>query len=200
DFHPPKSNRNPSKLPTRLPEDPVLNELGLTGTGVEVGVQEGGYSAILLMNWKGTLLYSVDPWREFSMTDYVDVANISQADQDLFYRMTIKRLAPYQSRSVIWRLTSREAAELIPNESLDFCYLDADHSYKGVCEDIRLWHPKVKHGGILAGHDYVPDGTYAAGVFGVKGAVDEFVASQTLRLFLSGEPDSEYLTWLVVKK
>jgi len=58
---------------------------------------------------------------------------------------------------------------LFNDQSVDFCFLDGDHTYEAVSEDVRNWFPKIRPGGILAGHDYVSD-EHA----GVKRAVDEF--------------------------
>ena len=49
---------------------------------------------------------------------------------------------------------SGEAAERIPDDTFDFFFIDADHRYHMVRRDIELWYPKVKKGGLLAGHDY----------------------------------------------
>ena len=69
------------------------------------------------------------------------------------------------------------AARLFEDESLDFIYQDASHSYNGVKRDIDAWYPKLKKGGILAGHDYDnPDFP------GVNRAIDELVSSQQLEL------------------
>ncbi len=68
------------------------------------------------------------------------------------------------------KLSTREAHKLFKDESLDFVFIDADHSYEGVLEDIKLWHPKVKRGGTFAGHDY--DWT------GVKAAVTEYFTAK----------------------
>lgn len=68
------------------------------------------------------------------------------------------------------KLSSREAYKLFDDESLDFVFIDADHSYEGVMEDMKLWHPKVKRGGVFAGHDY--DWT------GVKAAVTDFFVAK----------------------
>ena len=46
------------------------------------------------------------------------------------------------------------AASLFLHESLDFVFIDSDHSEPGMVEHLRVWTPKVKPGGILAGHDY----------------------------------------------
>jgi tetratricopeptide (TPR) repeat protein len=175
----------------------LLNGLGLTGTGVEVGVQRGNFSEHLLRNWKGELLYSVDPWREFPSDDYEDIANVNQDQHDELYATTIRKLMRFGPRSVIWRLTSKQASALLPDESLDFCYLDADHKYEAIAEDIKFWFPKVKQGGILAGHDYIPDGNYSVGLFGVQRAVHELVKSKDLDLFISGE--KQFPSWFVVK-
>ena len=164
---------------------------------MEVGVREGLFSEHLLQHWRGQLLYSVDPWREFSQADYQDSSNVTQSKQDANYSTTIKRLMPYSDKSVIWRLTSKEAAELIADNSLDFCYLDADHCYAAVREDIQFWSGKVKTGGLLGGHDYVPDGTYSFGSFGVHSAVNEFVRAEKLELILSKE--TPFRSWFVLK-
>ena len=52
------------------------------------------------------------------------------------------------------RARSVDAAKKYPDKSLDFVFIDGDHKYDAVCEDIRAWLPKVKPGGLLAGHDY----------------------------------------------
>jgi len=189
----------PLKLPRRELFPRLLNKLGLTGAGVEIGVQRGSFSELLLRQWRGGLLYSVDPWREFRAADYADVANVSQAEHDEFYRTALQRLMPFQARSVVWRMTSKEAAGLIRDQALDFCYLDGDHSQRGVRDDIELWYPKVKPGGILGGHDYIPDGSYAVGVFGVQSAVDEFVRTAGLACFVSAEPDDQFPSWFIPK-
>ena len=175
----------------------LLNELGLTAVGVEIGVKEGLFSEHLLQHWNGRLLRSIDPWREFPKSEYRDSANVSQAEQDALYRATVKKLMPYAARSVIWRLTSTEAADLIPDNSLDFCYLDADHSHHAVRQDLQTWYEKVKSGGIIAGHDYIPDGTYSFGTFGVRTAVTEFVRARNLDLVVSQE--KVFPSWLVRK-
>ena len=66
-----------------------------------------------------------------------------------------------------WNLTSVEAAKKIPDESLDFVYIDACHTYESVKQDIAIWRPKIKPEGFIGGHDYHP------GWKGVKRAVEE---------------------------
>ena len=51
------------------------------------------------------------------------------------------------------RTTSKIASTIVGND-LAAVYIDADHEYPSVVEDISIWLPKVRKGGILAGHDY----------------------------------------------
>src|SRR5215218_5689654 len=160
----------------------MLNERGLLGCGVEVGVKEGIFSAHLLSGWRGCHLISVDPWQEDAAEAYVDIANVEQRVHDGFYQDTVRRLTPFGARSTIWRTTSTEASRLIPHHSLDFAYLDARHDYDSVIEDLEAWFDKVRPGGILAGHDYL-DGHFPAGVFGVRSAVDSFFAARGISVY-----------------
>jgi hypothetical protein len=43
---------------------------------------------------------------------------------------------------------------ILPDEYLDFVYIDGDHKYEEVKRDIECWFPKVKKGGCIGGHDY----------------------------------------------
>jgi len=169
------------KIDTREEFPVFLNECGLTGKGAEIGVQHGDFSEHILDNWNGDTLFSIDAWQNFDEEAYVDIANRSDDQQILIYANTSVRLAPFGVRSFIWRMTSEQGASVMPDDLLDFCYIDADHRYEAVKRDIELWLPKVKSGGIIGGHDYVRDGEIVnqadgslIGLFGVKQAVTEF--------------------------
>lgn len=183
------------KLTGRWQLPSLLNARGLLGTGVEVGVFEGFFSYTLLETWRGARLIAVDPWRHFA-TGYQDDCNFGQAKMDKLYEETRARLAPFGARADIWRNLSDEAATKIPAESLDFAYIDAQHHYEAVKEDLALWWPKIKKGGLFAGHDYM-DGSFSFGEFGVKSAVDEFVREHGLQLHVTGEKESP--SWFFFK-
>lgn len=51
-------------------------------------------------------------------------------------------------------MTTCEAAAHVADGSLDFVFIDADHRYESVNEDIAHWAPKVRKGGWVGGHDY----------------------------------------------
>lgn len=76
-------------------------------------------------------------------------------DKDV-YEVFINNMKPnpfYKNLKVI-RKKSLDAVLEIPDEYLDICFIDADHSYKAVLKDIEAWFPKVKAGGIICGHDF----------------------------------------------
>ena len=52
------------------------------------------------------------------------------------------------------RMTSLEAADCYDDKSLDFVFIDAAHDYDSIHADILAWFPKVKIGGVIAGHDF----------------------------------------------
>ena len=75
----------------------------------------------------------------------------------------------------IMEMTSEEAAPLIPDGSLDGCFIDALHYDPFISQDIRLWTPKVRPGGVVCGHDYA-NRRYPA----VKAAVDSFYGEENI--------------------
>ncbi len=77
------------------------------------------------------------------------------------------------SRLTAHRRLSVEAAADFADQSLDFVFIDARHTYVAASEDLAAWWPKVKPGGLLAGHEYVHSP-------GVRAAVDDFVARGAL--------------------
>ncbi len=185
------------RVPSREELPVFLNRRGLLGVGVEIGVKVGNYSHTLLRTWHGRKLISVDPWLEADPEEYRDRANVPQDEQERNYERARALLAQHGERSEIWRLTSAEAAARVPDGSLDFAYIDARHDYDSVVEDIGLWLPKIRPGGVLAGHDYV-DGTYPQGEFGVKRAVDEVFGRLGLPVLATGGKPPRFPSWIVV--
>ena len=169
-----------------------LNELNLTGEGAEIGVLRGEYSKLILSAWKGSKLHSIDAWRHFD-EGYLDKNNPADDIHEQSYQTTCKALAPFGDRSRILRMTSQEASALFRDGQLDFVYIDANHSYEACLQDIRLWYPKVRKGGVVAGHDY-KNITMREGPMEVKKAVDEYFHGQEIMVTLKDWP-----SWLVVK-
>ncbi|MCC6809954.1 MAG: class I SAM-dependent methyltransferase [Deltaproteobacteria bacterium] len=146
---------NPPFMPQSRDEFPMLlNEMGLLGTAVEVGTNRGDYAEHFRNAWRGELLLCVDPWER----GYY--AGESKHDRAVARRACAWRLkgAVDVGSVVMLPFTSTTMAKAVNEESLDFVYIDGDHSYNGVTADLKAWWPLVKPGGIIAGHDWIPDG------------------------------------------
>ena len=128
-----------------------LTSLGLINKGVEVGVFKGEFSKEILSKWEGTL-YMVDPWRPLG-DEYKDASN--HKDHLTAYQDTMEAIQGFEDRAIMIRSLSEQAVDLFEDGSLDFVYLDGNHAYDFIKQDIELWYPKVKKGGIVAGHDYL---------------------------------------------
>ena len=173
----------------------LLNFLNLKGNGIEIGVARGNYSEQLFSESSLSKLYLVDPWIEYSEKDYQDICNVSSEKQEENYQYVLNRFKKYGKRCQIVRKTSLEAVSDFQDHFFDFIYIDANHSYEACKEDIELWWPKLKSGGLFAGHDYM-QGEFPTGIYGVKKAVDEFIIQHNLKLYFTSELHS---TWYCIK-
>jgi hypothetical protein len=119
--------------------------------GVEIGVFKGGFSREILDGWGGKL-YMVDPWRPLG-DEYIDSSN--HKFHTTAYSDAMESIRGYEDRAIMIRALSDQAVELFADESLDYVYIDGNHSYEYVKKDIEMWWPKLKKGGLMSGHDYV---------------------------------------------
>jgi len=134
---------------TELPR--FLNDHGLTGVGVEVGVYTGTFSKTILETWKGKQLIGVDPYMKFTKEEYFD--STQDSNQESIYAQALAVYVPYGARANLVRLKSLDAAPGIQDGSLDFVFCDGNHSFESATADIAAWYPKVKSGGLFSGHD-----------------------------------------------
>jgi len=172
-----------------------LNEQGLIGCGVEVGTYNGWYAADLLHQWRGEKLYMIDAWRYLEYWD--DPMNAQKEEQGRRLLNTFESVYKFGRRAVMIREMSEDAVRLFADGSLDFVYIDADHSYAGVLQDILRWAPKVKKGGTLAGHDYLDGPTSNGAVNSVKLTVDEWARRVGLTVSVIEERSGHEPSWLV---
>jgi hypothetical protein len=131
-----------------------LNEQGLTGEGAEIGCAFGANAANILSQWKGERLYMVDPWASQSPEVYREQHD--KVPYDGWYQ-DCQKLAEKDQRITLIRKLSVDGAKEIPDYSLDFAYIDGNHGYGPVLEDMDSWWSKVKIGGVMGGHDYYTD-------------------------------------------
>ena len=145
------STRMPIEIPDvgRKQFTMVLAELNFK-VAVEVGVCDGIYSEVIARNNPQIRLYSVDPWQP--LEDYKDYQ--LQSTFTKMYAGAKERLEKYPNCQMV-RKTSMEAVKDFADESVDFVYIDANHKFEFVIEDLAHWSKKLKRGGIMAGHDYI---------------------------------------------
>ena len=144
-------------MKNRLEFGKMYQKYNFLGKGVEVGVKKGhNILNIISSGWQGSII-AVDIW-----------------DNREDFEEAQRNLAPFKVNML--KGGSVEMAQTFPDESIDWVYIDANHTYNSVMDDLKAWYPKVRKGGIVSGHDYL-DGThngYLGQVYGVKSAVDEF--------------------------
>jgi predicted O-methyltransferase YrrM len=125
----------------------LFAELGFK-TGCEVGVQRGRNAMVMLDNIPGLKLHLVEPYADHPSNR----RKWGPQNHAKFKRMARARL---KGRAVRWiEGYSEKVAHKIADRSLDFVYIDGEHTYDFVMIDIILWARKLKKGGILSGHDY----------------------------------------------
>lgn len=130
----------------------VAMELGWT-QGVEIGTYRGEFARHLMVHWSGHLR-TVDPWINQPDSDYLDGCN--RQDMDAVMEEAIATLRPWinSGQCEIMRMTSALAASRVPDESIDFVFVDGNHAYPAALDDYKVWWPKLKVGGLLGAHDF----------------------------------------------
>jgi len=121
-------------------------DLGFS-VGVEIGVERGLYSEVLCKANPKLKLFAIDPYTTYG--DY----RVHGMQADLMCSEAKIRLSPYKCHLML--ATSMEVVNDFKDGSLDFVYIDGNHAFKYVTEDIYEWSKKVRKGGIISGHDWV---------------------------------------------
>ena len=143
-----------SKMPIEIPEigryglAELFRELNFK-VGAEIGVFDGEYSEVLCKANPEAKLYSIDPWATHS--DYT--AFIKEDTFKNAYAKAQERLSKYNCEMI--KKLSLDAVKDFADESLDYVFIDGDHSFQACTNDIVEWSKKVKMGGIISGHDYI---------------------------------------------
>jgi len=149
-------------------------------TGVEIGTYKGDFAEVICKNVSGVKLYCIDPYMNYPLKQYGEKA----------YLFALERLAPYNCEII--KKTSIEAINDFDDESLDFVYIDGDHTFDGVIQDIIYWSRKVKVGGIVSGHDFF----YRFDI-GITYAVLAYTQAHNLTWYLTAD---KLPSWLWVKE
>lgn len=162
----------------------LMNQCGYRN-GAEVGVREGDHSKILCQNIPGLNLLCVDRWDAYP--GHSDLDRLPEAI--MFLDEAKEKLKEYNVTFV--RANSMDAVRDIPDESLDFVYIDANHTFDYVMQDIIEWAKKVRKGGMISGHDY-----FRCRNFGVVDAVDIYCRQHLVREYFITDEKKASFFWI----
>lgn len=157
------------------------------GIGCEVGVHTGDTTVALLAHLPKIRVYhAIDPWvsyEQYDGTKYRKPGHKQLKTWGQAKKRFMEVIKPFHKRVSVYEMTSVEACKKIKDESLDWIFIDANYEYPYIKENLELWTPKVKEGGIVSGHDY--GGKWRD----IKKAVDEFVQKNKLHI------EANYVWW-----
>jgi predicted O-methyltransferase YrrM len=121
----------------------------------ELGVYRGEFAAHLLKGCPSIeRYYMIDPWRH--LDDWNKPANRDDDAFDRIFAEAMRRTQPHEQRRVVLRGRTAAVIDRIPDASLDFAYVDGDHTLRGITVDLIRAHDKVRPGGWMAGDDFSP--------------------------------------------
>jgi hypothetical protein len=145
--------------------------------GMEIGCDRGGMSNAIVEIMKPSIFYMVDPWDE--VDNRRNGLRNSKAMRERYEEAMEQPNIKDNPVVKVLKMKSVEAFEHIPDESLDWVFIDGDHTYFGTRDDLEGVLPKMKPDGIIFGDDYVWMNTYGDEEEGntgkVKRAADEFL-------------------------
>lgn len=181
----------------------VLDRIPDNGTIVEVGSYLGKSLAYLVVeniNQKKNLkIHSVDLWgkQEFGTYNREKDLNLFKDTYDKFLENTNN----IKEKFIAHRMISWEAANLFEDNSIDYVFIDAAHDEHSVYKDICAWWPKVAHGGIIGGDDYLPGSNQGVRAGLEKFAKENNISYELMRNYKNCDPKrtSKNKSWYITK-
>lgn len=156
---------------SRWKEFPLfLKEMGVKKM-VEVGTYKGQYAETLCSLIPGLDLTCVDAWKVYK--GYKDFG-VNDLESDA-YQVAVERATRMGFK--LLKAWSLDAVNEFADESLDAIFIDGNHDFRHVTEDVDEWSRKVKKGGIVSGHDFFEN--YHKG-FGVREAIPAWCAANRI--------------------
>jgi hypothetical protein len=192
--------------PAEIPDCPRDNlpqffvEMGYK-IGAEIGVYRAEFTKIFCQ--AGLKMFAIDPWLGYQGAGRSEQ---KQEMQDYNYQCAQKTLSPHDNCTLI-RKTSMDALADFKHESLDFIYIDGDHRFRYIAEDISEWFLKVRSGGVISGHDYFCTHPGATNVIcQIKPVVDAFIQAYRIPNFYTfgkikkaKDKADQYPSWMFLK-
>lgn len=186
-------NANIITLPQHRSEIPAFFRSKGFKVGAEVGVAGGHFSEMLCQGIPNLKLYCIDPWH----TVRGNRRGGSDEKHENNFNLSHEKLDKYNVEFI--RDISMNAVSKFEDESLDFVFIDGNHDFDFVMEDIIAWTRKVKPGGIVSGHDF-----YHFKRSGVVEAVTAYCNFHRIGINVVGEnrkgdTDNDHPCWWFVK-
>jgi hypothetical protein len=167
---------------------------------VELGAWKGRSTSCMgveiVNSGKPVTFYSVDHWQGSEGEEGCDLDADLRAGR--LFDVFLQNIEPVASHVNVIRSDSADAALQFDDDTVDFLYIDASHTYGGIIRDLVAWLPKVKPGGLIAGDDWC---FWEAGDYPVRNAVRDFFRrdDSAIHLTAGSEPNRHWLQWSVVK-
>lgn len=159
----------------------LLSRMKKGGKVAEIGVARGDFSELILKIAEPDQLHLIDIWNSvMCLGNFLDEVHTR-------FRKPIDN-----GEVQIHHKLSTEAVGDFEDDYFDWIYLDADHSYDSVSRELVKYAPKIKHDGIIAGHDYTQGNWKDLCRYGVVEAVHEFCVKYEWELaYLTVEPTED---------
>ena len=164
--------------------DLVLETLPSGSVGAEIGVHLGDFSEEILNVVQPQTLHLIDPWEfqespTYARSLYGGKRGRGAEGMEQRFADVRERFSNYIENGTveIHRSYSNIALEQFDDGALDWVYIDGNHLYEFVMQDLMLSLRKVRPGGYITGDDYGDGGWWQGGV---KKAVDEFIVNHTV--------------------
>lgn len=176
------------------PLEPILSHLSSQHplSVVEIGTRYGDSIKFVALKFRVRRYVAIDPFEEYE--GYRDdpfnrILNDNSGD-DIFARTHLLGESLLRHRFQLIRSYSDEAAQQVEDESADLVFIDGNHTYPFVLNDLKNYYKKVAPGGFLAGHDYFMRAKELGGHYDepmVFEAVEDFAQDNSLMVLTFGE-------------
>ena len=174
--------------------------------GLEIGVEYGDFTEQILSNWDGKMV-CVDYWEKQNISEYNEPVNYKDFNE--MFNHFNQRIKKFEDRVLVVKNKSNLASKFFHDEYFDFIFIDANHSYLSVKEDMEIWWAKLKKGGLFSGHDWIKNfipnqnkempifyNNQFIGNYGVNSAVEDFCKKKNYNFNVTEE---YFGTWYFYK-
>jgi hypothetical protein len=149
-----------AEIPRRLERRRLLAQLPKGAVCAEIGTWRGDFAERILESRRPRVLHLIDPWEHrqedaYERAMFGGAVHDGQAEMDAIHRSVRERFRSNIERGQVHvqRSRSLDAAASFSDASLDWVYIDGDHTYEAVKADLDAYYRAVKPGGFLAGDD-----------------------------------------------